>query len=100
MKKNYFTTTLIDVVSFSKKKVGSPFQNCFNYSFLLFITMLMIDNSGFAQTPIITSLSPASGPVVSAASSTPTLCINTPLTNITHTTATVTGIILPPAPIY
>jgi hypothetical protein len=38
--------------------------------------------------------------IAGAASSTPTLCVNTALTNITHTSTAATGIITYPAPSY
>jgi gliding motility-associated-like protein len=51
-----------------------------------------VTDSRGCQTTSSTSLAVTSGNTVSAASSTPALCVNTVLTNITHTTSGATGI--------
>ena len=54
-------------------------------------TVIVTDGNGFTATENI-QITVTPNNTVSAASSTPTLCINTPLTNITHTTTGATGI--------
>jgi gliding motility-associated-like protein len=54
-------------------------------------TVTVTDSRG-CQTTASTTLAVTSGNTVSIASSTPTLCVNTVLTNITHTTSGATGI--------
>ena len=54
-------------------------------------TVTVTDSRG-CQTTASTSLAITSGNTVSVASSTPALCVNTVLTNITHTTSGATGI--------
>jgi hypothetical protein len=71
----------------------------FNYSIPLTDGCAVYATGTITVTPAMTA---------SAASSTPTLCINTPLTNITHSTTGATGILslnaasytLPPAVVY
>ncbi|MFN6065448.1 MAG: hypothetical protein ACK49K_19490, partial [Bacteroidota bacterium] len=54
-------------------------------------TVTVTDSRG-CQTTASTTLAVTSGNTVSLASSTPALCVNTVLTNITHTTSGATGI--------
>jgi gliding motility-associated-like protein len=54
-------------------------------------TVTVTDSRG-CQTTASTTIITASGNTVSAASSTPSLCVNTVLNNITHTTSGATGI--------
>ena len=61
MKNFYFTTTFMSFLSFSTKNERVPLKNNLSASFLLFIPMLMMGNSSWAQAPTISSFTPASG---------------------------------------
>ena len=71
---------------------GTPTASgIFNYSIPLIIGCGNVNATGTINVGNI---------IAGAASSTPTLCVNTALTNITHTTTAATGIITYPAPSY